>query len=277
MKFSKNFLWSKLIIDIKDNKVDNNIIDLCFKNTEIFENTYSRFIKGNFLYNLNKYKKSDIDWDFYTMVNLAINTSKLTEWYFDITIWPILEQMWYWKKNVFSYNNIWYKNILLTKSNIILNNNISIDLWSLWKWYILDKINSILSKYYNNYIINFGWDIICKWKYNIWLENPKNISKIIWTVEMKNISISSSSWLKRTFNNNHHLINPYNKQSENNKLAIYVTHKLAVFSDIFSTALFVAPLKISLTILNNTPGLEWLIIDNDWKYYKSKGFDCSIF
>jgi thiamine biosynthesis lipoprotein ApbE len=51
-------------------------------------------------------------------------------------------------------------------------------------------------------------------------------------------------------------MNPKERQSENNKIGVYVTHKLASFADGFSTALFVTPLDISIDILNKVSGLE---------------------
>jgi thiamine biosynthesis lipoprotein ApbE len=37
--------------------------------------------------------------------------------------------------------------------------------------------------------------------------------------------------------------------SQNNIEIVYITHKLAIFSDIFATALFVSPLEKSIDIL----------------------------
>ena len=54
------------------------------------------------------------------------------------------------------------------------------------------------------------------------------------------------------------------------KIAIYLTHKLSSFSDIFSTALFVTPLKKSIQILNDTDWLEWMIISKNWEIFKTK-------
>jgi thiamine biosynthesis lipoprotein ApbE len=51
----------------------------------------------------------------------------------------------------------------------------------------------------------------------------------------------------------HHLIDAKSKKSQNDKLIVYVTHNLAVFADIFATALYVTPIKVSLDILASIP------------------------
>jgi len=276
MKYSKKFFGSILYITINSEKINEELINKCFSETEKFENTYSRFIKWNFLYNLNKNKSSQISWELLSIINLCNKVSEITDWYFDITILPLLENMWYWIEKDKIKENIWYKNIIVKGNIINLNNWVSIDIWAVWKWYIVDKIYNILKKTYSDFIINFGWDIKVKWNHKILLEDPKNDKKTIWNIELENLSIASSSWNKRKTQKWHHLINPKNKNSQNDKIAIYLTHKLSSFSDIFSTALFVTPLEKSLKILNNTPWLEWMIISSDWKIHKTQNFNSNL-
>ncbi len=277
MKYSRNLFWSRLDITIISNEINENIIEKCFFETQSFENKYSRFIKWNYLYNLNKEKSSQIDWELFSIIELCNKVSKITKWYFDITILPILENIWYWIETEKMENSIWYENIVIENWKILLHNNVSIDLWSVWKWYIVDKIFNILDKYYSEFIINFGWDIKVKWKHKILLEDPYDEKKYIWEILLENNSISSSSPFKRKTNKWHHLINPKNSNSQDDKIAIFVLHKLSSFSDIFSTALFVTPLEESIKILWNINWLEWLIISKKWEIFKSKNFNCELF
>ena len=102
---------------------------------------------------------------------------------------------------------------------------------------------------------------------------PLDDKKYIGFLKLNNNSLSSSSWNKRIFWKSHHLINPKNKTSENKIQAVYIQHKLTVFSDIFATALYVTPIDKSVEILSSIWWLEWMIIDTDWNIYKSKWFD----
>jgi len=276
MKYSKKLFWSKLIIKIKADIVDEDLINNCFLEAEKFEKKYSRFIKWNYLYNLNKNKNSQIDWEFLSIMKLCRRVSELTDWFFDITILPLLENRGYgiYKDKV--NENIWYKNIEIIRDKIILNNNVFIDIGSVWKWYIVDKIYKILDSVYNNFVIDFWWDIRIKWKQTIYLEDPYDEKKVIWKIGLENLSLASSSWNKRKTKLWHHLINPKDKNSQNDKIAIFLTHKLSSFSDIFSTALFVCPLLKSIEILNKIDWLEWFIISAKWEIFKSNGFNCEL-
>lgn len=277
MKYSRNLFWSRLDITINSENTDEELIETCFLQAQNFENKYSRFIKWNYLYNLNKQKSSQIDWELFSIINLCKKVSDLTGWYFDITIIPFLENIGYGIEDIFMEENIGYKNIEIKDDVIYLKNNISIDLWSVWKWYIIDKIFTILDKKYENFIINFWWDIRVKGKHTIFLEDPLDDKKIIWEIELQDCSIASSSPNKRKTKKGHHLINPFDKNSQNDKLAIFLTHKLSSFSDIFSTALFVTPLDKSLKILSSIKWLEWLIIDSNWEIYKSWNLNCNLY
>lgn len=274
MKFNRELCGSRLEILIDDQWEFSDLIQECFDIWIVFENKYSRFISWNFLSELNKNKTSQIDKEFLSIIQLCLKISHITDWYFDITIQPILENLGYWiEKNENINYNIWYKNIVISDNNIELKNNISIDLGSVWKWYIVDKIYNLLDSKLNTFSINFWWDIRVKWIKEISLEDPNDSNKIIWKIDINNLSISSSSWNKRIFWKSHHLINPKNKTSQNNIDIVYISHKLGVMSDILATALYVTPLEKSIDILASIQWLEWMIISQDWKIYKSNWFD----
>ena len=274
MKFSRDLFWSRLTITINSQNISEDVINNCFNETKYFEKKYSRFIKWNYLDKLNKTKSSQATWELLSLIKLSKKVSDLTDWYFDITILPLLENIWYWKDDKILDENIWYKNIEISWGKIILNNWVNIDLWAVWKWFMIDKIFNILNPIYNSFIIDFGWDIRIKWTHNILLEDPNNDKKSIWKIKLNNISIASSSPFKRQTNKWHHLINPKDKQDD--KIAIYITHKLSSFSDIFSTALFVSNIEKSIEILNKIKWLEWMIIVKNWEIFKTKWFNCEL-
>jgi thiamine biosynthesis lipoprotein len=276
MKFSKELCGSKLEILIHTEWEFSDLIQKCFKIVEDFETTYSRFIVWNYLYELNKNKYAKIDTEFESIIKLCLKVSHITNGYYDITIQPILENAWYWIDQSKMIENIGYKNIVLEQGFITLNNWISIDLWSVWKGYIVDKIYNLLNKDLNNFSINFWWDIRVSRERKIQLEDPINNEKILWSILLNQQAIASSGWSKRTLIDGHHLFDAKSKKSQNDKLIVYVTHNLAVFADIFATALYVTPIKESLDILASIPGLEAMIIDDKWKIYKSRWFKYNI-
>lgn len=271
--FKKQFLWTFLEIEIYDKEINNYDLENIFKIIENFENKYSRFKKWNYLWNLNEKKEAEIDEDFKTIINISKKINELSKWYFDITLLPFLENIWYGIQNEEIIENFGMDNIYIENWKIFLKNNIQIEIWWVWKWYIVDVIFDILKKKYKNFIINFGWDIKIYWKEKFFLEDPINNKNIIWEIEIENLALASSWGSKRKTEKWHHLINPKKWKSENEKLGVYVTHKFASFADAFATALFVTPINISLEILNKIDWLEAMIIMSNGDRYKTKKFN----
>ena len=252
------------------NKIDKKLLE--------FENKYSRFFLNNYLNKLNKSWKSEIDEEFKTIFAVCKKLNKITNWYFDITVLPFLENFWYGIEKDKLEQNFWMENIEIIENNIILHNQIKIDLWSIWKWYIVDYIYHILKNQISDFTIDFWWDIkVWKQKEIVWLEDPFDDKKIIWEIIISNESICSSNWQKRNFWDKHHLINPITKTSQNDKIAVYVKHKSATLADWYSTALFVSPINLALEILEKTKWLEAMIISDKWEIYKSAWFDAKLY
>lgn len=273
--FKKNLLWTILEIWIFDEEIDKNHIENIYKIIENFEEKYSRFKKWNYLWQLNNSWKAKIDDDLKTILQIAKMANESSKWHFDITILPFLENIWYWiSKERISEKNIWMENISIENDEIILKNDVKIEIWWIWKGYMVDVIFDNLKKNYNNFIINFGWDIRISWeKREFFLEDPVDNSKFIWKIEIENLALASSGSGKRKTEKGHHLIDAKSGKSANKIIWVCVTHKFATFADCFATTLFVSPLDISLEILKKISWLEAMIITKNWEIYKSKGFN----
>ena len=268
---------SLLKIDFCWKKVSDRLKKQCIWIVEEFEKKYSRFRENTFLYTLNKEKRAPLTKEFREILEIAIKVSLETENYFDITLLPILENNWYGIESMTQKENTGMNFIEMKDGYIILKNEVQIDLWWIGKGYIIDKIDEILQKKLDTYIINFWWDIKVQWIHCIGLEDPLNDKKIIGKIWIEDESICASSGRKRTFNSGHHIINPYNKKSPEDKIIVYTKHKKAVYADTYATALFAGPLEKSLHLLENLSSLEWLVIDKNGGIYKSDWFDCSLF
>ena len=191
--FKKQLFWTVLEIWIYDEKIDENDLENIFEIVQNFENKYSRFKKWNYLWKLNKYKSAEIDEDLKTIINIAKKANELSKWHFDLTILPYLEEIWYWiyEKNL--EKNIWMENIFIKNWKIFLKNNVCIEVWWIWKGYMVDVIFNNLKEKYKNFVINFWWDIRISWeKREFFLENPENEKKFIWKIEIENLALASS-------------------------------------------------------------------------------------
>jgi len=270
MKYTQDAFGSRLEITIfSDTKNDSGISE-SFLLVQEFEKKYSRFVTDNLLSKINTGETIAIDSDISSLLQLCLKVSQLTDGYFDITLLPFLENMGYGIAKDLVHEIMGYKNIELDKNTLSLKNNIQIEFGSCWKGLMLDQTYNTLIKYHDNFIINFWGDIRIAWTHEIYLEDPLDTNKNIGKIELQNLSIASSSWNRRKIWEWHHLINVKDKKSQNDKIAVYVTHKLWVFADIFATALFVTPLDLSIKVLESVPWLEALIIAKDGKIYKSQ-------
>lgn len=276
MKYTRDAFGSRLEISIfSDTKNDSGISE-SFLMVEEFEKKYSRFITNNLLSEINSGKKIKIQKEIISLIQLCLKVSKLTQGYFDITILPLLENAGYGVKKDIMKESLGYENITLNDDFLTLQQNTQIEFGSCGKWYMLDVIYAILKQYHDNFIINFWWDIRVNWTYTILLEDPWDIQKSIGNICLHNASIASSSWNRRKIWKWHHLINIKNKTCQDDKIAVYVTHRLWVFADIFATALFVSPLELSLKVLESVEWLEALIIWADGKIFKSQWFNATL-
>lgn len=276
MKYSRELLGSRLDITIEAENINQELIEYCFTQVKDFEKKYSRFIEWNYLHQLNVQKSSQIDWELFSILELCKKVSYLTKGSFDITVLPFLENIWYGIEKKILTENYGYQNIEIEGDMVYLKNGVSIELGWVGKWYMVDRVYTILEPFYEKFIVNFGWDIRVKWTHTIELEDPMDSRKTLGNIELNTLSIAGSGPRKRKTKKWHHLINPKLWVPQDDKLAIFLTHRLSIFSDIFSTALFVTPLEESLKILNQIKWLEGMMIAKNGEIYKSKNFNAHL-
>lgn len=272
MKYTKNALGSRLEITFFEVIENDSVVTESFSLIDDFEKKYSRFIEGNILSAMNTQKKYTLEPEIVALVRLCIKVSEMTQGSFDITLLPLLENTGYGIREEKMNESFGYKNIDLKENILTLHNEVQIEFGSCGKWYLLDLVYNTLRKYYTHFVLNFGWDIRVSGEQEIVLEDPLDTTKSIWKICLRDWALASSSGNRRKTDTGHHLIDMQRESSQNDKLAIYVTHPLWVMADIFATALFVSPLEKSLEILEKTNNLEALIISREWKIYKSQGF-----
>ena len=276
MEYTLEALWTVLSIDTVNN-VQKNRMDSVFCTVFSFEEKYSRFIKGNFLSTLNTTGKANADEECKTLIRAAQLVHRESSWYFDITLLPILENLGYGVYQGKISPLIWMEHIHIEGDFLSLKNWVQLDFWGIGKWYLIDKIYGILKEVCESFTINFWGDIKVKWLHTVWLEDPLDPGKIIWEIQLENASLCASSWQKRKFWNEHHLINPKTGESQNETLAVFTTHPLATFADMYATALFVSPIEIVIKTLEKVQWLEALIILQNGEMYKSQWLHANLF
>jgi len=304
-EFSKNLLGTKLIIKAFSDENLEEVFLNSIKISEEFEENFSRFKEWNFLDKINNFDYSEEKWcekffefdekfeDFFEMLNFSLFLSKISNWIFDPTVIWFLEEKWYWKiksKNILENKKIFfgYKNIFLKREfeNKNLNNKkfflklenwVRIELWAVWKWFLINKIVKIFSEKSEKFLINFWWDIFAKWEWKIALEHPFDPQIAIWEIILKDKFLACSWVWKRVFWDFHHLINMQEKKSVNEISAVFVEWYDWMYTDGFATLLNISWKNYVKNIFEENKNIEWLIIFSDWKYFLSENSKIKIF
>lgn len=278
MKYTQDLLWSRLKIEFfQENEWQKALVETAYTRVRQFEQHYSRFLLWNFLERLNKEKKAPLDTELRSLLQLAKKVSELSQGHFDITIRPFLENRGYGIEKDILEEVYGSQYIELTETEVILHHGVTLDLWALGKGYMIDTIYNILCQQNSDFIIDFWGDIRVKWSHIIQLEDPYEIGKTLGNIEVQNMAIAASSGSKRKFWNGHHLLSPKSPDASGEIVAVYTLHRLALFADTFSTALFVSPLDIALKMMRETKGLSACIILRNGTIHTSADFKAQFY
>lgn len=278
--FEHSTIWTHLKIFVKTNINIDDIFDEIRIFLDDFNNNYSRFIENNWLFSLNKNKKAYfISEHEKNMLYFMLELSNQTNWFFDPTIWKRLRELGYWNQKIFFDNEkfIHYNFddcVILNQDFVEIKNNIEIEFWWIWKWYLIDYLVNILQKNLNNteFLINFGWDMASVWKWKIALESPFNSDEAIGILFLENQFLACSAPTRRKFNNSHHLINPFSWESANEVVATFIHCSIKIknwwmLTDWYATALSVMDFENSKKYFLQNPYINGILIRNDKKTF----------
>ena len=273
MKKDRSLLWTQCSIELLESDFLVSDIERAFDMIAQFESKYSRFLMDNTLEELNTKKEIVYDKELLTLTRFGIQLWNISQWHFDISVLPYLENNGYGISETYIKEDIWYQHIELSETKILLKNNISIEFWAYGKGYMLDKVWHFLSQKYNNFILEFWGDIKVNGERDIYLENPSTKNNYYGKIPVHNAALTSSNGSKRVFwNNSHHLINAKTGKSLNTVHTVFCYHNKWMFADGFATLLSVTPKEVSKEIMKNTQWLEAFVIYNDGSELRSWRF-----
>lgn len=289
--FTMGTTYSIKIITDKDNinlknEIDSVLID--------FNNKMSTYIDNSELSQFNNYL--DTNWydcskDLAYIFHSAVEISKQTDGYYDITIGPLVN-LWGFgpeKREVFPTDseiterkkNIGYQNINVDTINYKVKKKISelyCDLSSIAKGMGVDQVAEYLkNKGYNDLMVEIGGEIKT-YGYNIknkkWLiavNSPINDNQIIKVLNISNLSVATSGDYRNYKEKNgkrfSHLINPKDGKPINHNLAsVTVLYKNCMIADALATAINVMGPKEGYSFANNNKIPVYMIIRNANKF-----------
>lgn len=282
-KKTQFLMWTNIEITISSDINPEKEIYESFWIIYSYELEFSRFLKNSALTLLNQNKTLEVSQRFLEVFKKSKEIFQLTNGYFNPLI--NLSNIGYshsfeannFKKEI-SWNNLDIENIKVSWNTISILENQNIDFGWIVKWYVVDIVRNYLhSKWYKNFIVNAWGDIYVSWnnewkKWVVWIDNPFIQEEIFATLELENISISTSWSYKRNWkienNSYHHIINPLNNKCEDEIISLSLITQNTTTTDTLATACFNMWVKESLEFLEKN-NIDSLIIWSDWQVYTS--------
>lgn len=259
------------------------ILSIISKRIEEFDKTYSRFRKDSLVWKISE-KKGEYEFpqDAKDLFSLYQKLELVTNGAFTLLIGKTLDEAGYDS----DYSLKPAKITKLPKSSEIYSFDYPIltvripfilDFGGLGKGYLIDIIaNLLLENGINIFTIDGGGDIYYKndeKSLSVGLEHPGNFKQVIGIAKIKNQSIAASSGNRRAWDRFHHIINANSLKSPDEILATWVIAKNAVTADGLATCLFFVSQEKLLKYFD----FEYLILNPDYTYKKSKNFPAELF
>ena len=297
---SNPFFYLGTIIDITLYDTDNQayleeVKDLIQEYDQLFDRNNEK----SDLYKLNALKSYTVNKSTYEVVETALEYSRLTQGYFDITINPIVDL---WKIGTDDENipppkaiedallSVGYDHVLLKDDNLIsLINDASLDLGGIAKGFIADEIVGVLeAKDIKRALINLGGNIYAygnspdggPWSIGIRHPEEKRNGSIL-KVMLENKSVVTSGVTERFFIVNdqryHHILDPFTGYPiDNNILSVTIISDNSMIGDALATGMFALGVEEAFKTLKQLKDVQMIIVTTDKNIYYSKTLEDKI-
>jgi thiamine biosynthesis lipoprotein ApbE len=239
-----------------DTKEARYAIDEAFKEIERIEKVFSKFDEESEVSKVNTLageRNIVISPEMFKLLEHSIYYSKLSKGCFDITVEPF-------KKGR-------YEKIILDRDNLsvhFLDKDMKIDFGGIAKGYAVDRAKEILVSHgIKSALINIGGNIFAlgnphsRKAWQIGIRDPREKSKIIYKVNLKDRAVSTSGSYERPF----HIIDPSTGEPSDEMFSVTIVAGSAEEADALSTAVFVMGLQKGLELVNSLEGIEIYTID----------------
>lgn len=285
MQYTKSqfLMWTDVTINV--NSI-NNPSEYIYNSFSIFyslEKEFSRFLDSSELFLLNNSKEMKVSSRFIDIFNISKSLNDDTNHYFNplVNLSNIGYSSDFWKglfEKKWDTQNLDLNTILVIWDFISLNKEQNLDFWWFVKWYAVDMVSKYLvDNWFNDFIINAGWDIYIWWDNQYWktpvvaIDSPFNPAYIFATLELSNQAISTSWTYKRNWKINdkwyHHIIDPITKENNYEIVSVSIIHEKCYIADAYATACIAMWIEKSIQFLSQK-NIDWVIIWSDGKVYE---------
>lgn len=279
-----------------DKSKGDKILNECGKILLQIDNTMSKTRDGSDISNINKASGKEyikVSDDTFSVIEEAIDISKLSHGVFDISIGKIVDLWGIGTDKAHIPNSeeikkllplVNYKNILLdnkTKSVKLKEEGMEIDLGGIAKGYAADKVYDYLkTQNIESAIINLGGNVFVMGEkskntpFTIGIQDPttSETGNSIGSLEVSDKSVVTSGIYERFFKKDnkiyHHMINPSDGYPfDNNLSSVTIISSSSTLCDALSTTAYGLGLEKGLDLIENTDDVDAIFITKDKKIY----------
>lgn len=233
-----------------------DLINEAFERFRQFADRYSRFERGNALWELNEGTSVCVSPELFSLIEQAISWHTITAGTFDPCVLPNLEHEGY--HGVYQGTNsapFSLSDIVLDHTSLTITKpaGLKIDLGGIGKGFIVDRIAELFEEHFQNFLIDAGGDIRVRGTnrvqgYDFWaidIENPLHTDKTVSTLLLKDQAVATSGSNRRIWKKDgvtkHHLIDPHTHQSAASDFAsVTVLANTTTAADVWAKTVFLA-------------------------------------
>ncbi|HVY01396.1 MAG TPA: FAD:protein FMN transferase [Candidatus Nanoarchaeia archaeon] len=231
-----------------------------YKEALRLQNIFNFYDKNSELSILNKKREMTVSRELLKVIEKAIEFSKVTNGKYDVSLGEKFKARKQGKeKEVFGS----YKDIKINGNKIKLEKDVSIDLGSIAKGYITDRLSDFLKKSgINNFLIDSRGDMIFYGNEQIvGIQHPRNKDKVICNIKIKDKAIATSGDYNQFYKDyrKSHIINA------NNVSSVTVIADSLEEADVYATVLFVAGEKEREDIMKSNKKVSALVYSDNLK------------
>lgn len=270
------------------------VLQQCTQIIKDYEKVFSKTIQGSDVWNLNNAQGQavEVSAEMLELMKTSLDISKLSQGAFDVTIGAV-SSLWNFtsqesilpeddeiKANL---KKVDYNNVVIKDNTILLKNGAQIDLGSVAKGYISNKICEFLrAENVKAAIVDLGGNIEVVGNkfgrpWNVGIQDPKRVRNVpMAAVKCEDLSVVTSGIYERNFviddKMYYHLLDPKTGYPVDNNLAsVTVIGKDSEICDALSTVLFVLGEQKGKEFIENYDNYQAIFIDKQENISYSSG------
>jgi thiamine biosynthesis lipoprotein len=276
--------WEVTIWDDIDPTVFTNLQKNILEQSEIFDQTFSRFKKTSLIWKLTEVRGiTEVPADLVRMLRLYETLNRLSGGALNPLIGNTLSDLGYDadyslkpKDTIRPVPNFASALQIIDDTHINLQESALIDLGALGKGFFVDKIALYLKRQgIRRFLANGSGDVYYSGNgipLRAGLEHPKDPTKVVGVIELMEGALCASAGSRRAWATYNHTINPTTLTSPDQIIATWVTAKTAALADGLCTCLFMTQPEAYASL-----DFEYCLLSPAYTIKRSTGFTAELF